>query len=140
MKFACTIQPNMCALAIHGSYRGIPRIIHLDPSKAGSVIATQFALQHHIPRTITQTLGVLNSTASGPIPLPIPSRWYSIGLPLPIEYLRTYDIEIGADVMQLARVRAQGHILCDPIPIDSLLFGNGISFVRSPVSSITGAL
>lgn len=78
-------------LAVTGSYLGITVSILIDDIT--SVIASHFALDNHISRSVyVASGGITRFTASGAVLTPTPNGWYRSSFSMPVQYNRPFDI------------------------------------------------
>src|ERR1700691_6252805 len=60
----------MFTICLMGRYVEFPVQIIIDPTVQESVLSTQFACNHNVPRTVLTVRGVAHVSASGPVVVP----------------------------------------------------------------------
>ena len=69
-----------------GTYVEFPAQIIVDPTAQESVLSTQFACSHNVPRNVLTVRGVAHVSASGPVVVPTADGWFHSSLPFKIMY------------------------------------------------------
>jgi hypothetical protein len=94
---ACQRSAAMSTVCLTGTYVEFPAQIIIDPTVQESVLSTQFACNHNVPRTVLTVRGVAHVSASGPVVVPTGGGWFHSSLPFKISYLTRCDVVLGTD-------------------------------------------
>src|ERR1700691_5075452 len=89
----------MSTICLTGTYIEFPAQIIIDPTVQESVLSTQFACSHNVPRTVVTVQGVAHVSASGPVVVPTGGGWFYSHLPFKILDLTRCDVVLGTNLL-----------------------------------------
>jgi hypothetical protein len=124
----------MSTVRLTGTYVEFPAQIIVDPTVQESVLSTQFACSHNVPRNVLTVRGVAHVSASGPVVVPTADGWFHSSLPFKIIYSTRCDVLLGADWLAACQPRFLHGGILRPSEASLARLPIGHSWVPIPVS------